>query len=70
MINNITDSVVYVGANDHELDLFESQYIVPNGMAYNSYVIKDDKIAVIDTIDKRKTDEWMANVEEALASSP
>lgn len=69
MINNITDSVVYVGADDHELDLFESQYIVPNGMAYNSYVIKDDKIAVIDTIDKRKTDEWMANVEEALAGA-
>ena len=57
MINNVTDSIIYVGANDHEIDLFEGQYIVPNGMAYNSYVICDDKSIVIDTIDKRKTDE-------------
>ena len=67
MINNVTSSIIYVGANDHDLDLFESQYIVPNGMAYNSYVISDEKIAVIDTIDKRKTDEWLENVSEALA---
>lgn len=67
MINNVTSSIIYVGANDHDLDLFESQFIVPNGMAYNSYVISDEKIAVIDTIDKRKTDEWLENVSEALA---
>ena len=66
MINKVTDSVIYVGANDHDIDLFEGQYVVPNGMAYNSYVIKDDSNAVMDTIDRRKTDEWLANVEEAL----
>ena len=66
MISKITDSVIYVGANDHEVDLFEGQYVVPNGMAYNSYVILDDKTAVMDTIDRRKTDEWMSNVEKAL----
>lgn len=69
MINNITDSIIYVGANDHDIDLFEGQYVVPEGMAYNSYVIKDEKTAVIDTIDKRKTGEWLANVEEALAGA-
>lgn len=66
MINNVTDSIIYVGANDHEIDLFEGQYIVPNGMAYNSYVICDDKSIVIDTIDKRKTDEWLDNLGRAL----
>lgn len=66
MISNVTDSIIYVGANDHEIDLFEGQYDVPNGMAYNSYVIKDEKTAVFDTIDKRKTAEWLANLEEAL----
>lgn len=66
MISKITDSVIYVGANDHEVDLFEGQYVVPNGMAYNSYVILDDKTAVMDTIDRRKTDEWLSNVEKAL----
>ncbi len=66
MINNVTDSIIYVGANDHEIDLFEGQYIVPNGMAYNSYVICDDKSIVIDTIDKRKTDEWLDNLDKAL----
>ena len=49
MINKVTDSVYYIGVNDHDLDLFEGQYIVPNGMAYNSYMIKDEKIAVFDT---------------------
>lgn len=62
----ISDAVLYVGADDKTLDLFESQYIIPNGMAYNSYVILDDKIAIMDTIDARKTDEWMENVEKAL----
>ncbi len=66
MVQNITDSIFYVGANDYDLDLFESQYIVPNGMAYNSYVIVDDKIAVFDTIDKNKTGEWMDNLAEVL----
>ena len=66
MVQNITDSIFYVGANDHDLDLFEGQYIVPNGMAYNSYVIVDDKIAVFDTIDKSKTGEWLDNLAEVL----
>lgn len=66
MINKVTDAIVYVGADDHELDLFEGQYIVPKGMAYNSYVILDDKVAVIDTIDRKKTDQWLGNLEEAL----
>ena len=69
MIRNITDSVIYVGADDHELDLFEGQYEVPNGMAYNSYVVKGEKIAVMDTIDRKKTDEWLGNIEEALAGA-
>ena len=67
MRNKITDTILYVGANDHDIDLFEGQYIVPNGMAYNSYVILDEKVAVMDTIDARKTDEWLANLREALA---
>lgn len=62
----ITDTVTYIGANDRELDLFEGQYIVPNGMAYNSYIVSGEKTAVIDTIDKSKTDEWLANIDEAL----
>lgn len=66
MINKVTDSVIYVGANDHEIDLFEGQYIVPNGMAYNSYVILDEKNVVFDTIDQSKTDEWLGNLEAAL----
>lgn len=66
MVQNITDFIFYVGANDHDLDLFEGQYIVPNGMAYNSYVIVDDKIAVFDTIDKSKTEEWLDNLAEVL----
>ena len=66
MLTKVTDSIFYIGANDHELDLFEGQYIVPNGMAYNSYVIIDDKIAVMDTIDKSKTSEWLVNLEEVL----
>lgn len=66
MLKKITDSVVYIGANDHDIDLFEGQFVVPNGMSYNSYVILDDKIAVMDTIDKRRTDEWLENLQEAL----
>ena len=65
-MKNVSDSVKYIGADDKDLDLFESQYIVPNGVSYNSYVILDDKIAVMDTIDERKTDEWFANLEKEL----
>ncbi len=63
----ITDKVVYIGVDDHDLDLFESQYEVPNGMAYNSYVILDDKIAVMDTADSRVTEQWLENLDAALA---
>ena len=67
MIRNLSDKVKYIGVDDLDLDLFESQYIVPEGMAYNSYVILDDKVAVLDTADVRKADEWKANLREALA---
>jgi flavorubredoxin len=62
----ISDAVRYVGVEDTTLDLFESQYPVPNGVTYNSYVILDEKVAVMDTVDARATDQWLANVEEAL----
>ncbi len=62
----ISNDIKYVGVNDHEIDLFEGQYAVENGMAYNSYVIVDDKIAVVDTVDARFTHEWLDNVAEAL----
>ena len=62
----ITDDIKYIGVNDHEIDLFEGQYIVPNGMAYNSYVILDEKIAVLDSVDAKFTTEWLTNVREAL----
>ena len=67
MIKNLNDKVRYIGVDDLDLDLFESQYIVPEGMAYNSYVILDDKVAILDTVDGRKADEWKANLSEALA---
>ncbi len=67
MIKNLSDKVRYIGVDDLDLDLFESQYIVPEGMAYNSYVILDDKVAILDTADARKADEWKANLKEALA---
>lgn len=62
----ITNDILYVGVNDRDIDLFEGQYIVPNGMAYNSYVICDEKIAIMDTVDKRKQEEYMANLDKAL----
>ena len=62
----ISESVVYVGVDDKTIDLFESQYHVPNGVSYNSYIIFDEKIAVMDTVDRRGTDEWLANVRRAL----
>ena len=63
---NITDTIKYVGVNDHEIDLFEGQYIVPNGMAYNSYVIMDEKIAVMDTVDARFSHLWLDNLQNVL----
>lgn len=62
----ISDAVKYAGVNDPDLDLFEGQYIVPNGVSYNSYVIVDEKIAIMDTVDKRAADEWMERVEQVL----
>ena len=63
---NITDSIKYIGVNDHEIDLFEGQYVVENGMAYNSYVVLDEKIAVFDTVDARFGREWLYNLEKNL----
>ena len=63
----ITDSIIYIGVDDREIDLFESQYVVPNGISYNSYVILDEKVTIMDTVDARKTDEWLANLDEVLA---
>ncbi|MEG1947628.1 MAG: FprA family A-type flavoprotein [Lachnospiraceae bacterium] len=64
--NIITDSILYIGTDDKDLDLFESQYHVPNGVSYNSYVILDEKTAVLDTIDARRTQEWLQNMDKAL----
>ena len=66
MISNVTETIKYIGVDDTTIDLFESQYIVPNGISYNSYLIKDEKIAIMDTVDLRKEEEWFANLEEAL----
>ena len=66
MIREITPDIRYAGVDDLDLDLFESQYAVPEGMAYNSYVVLDRKVAVMDTVDARKTQEWLENLEEAL----
>lgn len=63
---NITQDIKYIGVNDRDIDLFEGQYIVPNGMAYNSYIITDEKVAVMDTVDARFKDEWLSNLEKAL----
>ena len=62
----VTEDIIDVGVNDHEVDLFEGQYDVPNGMAYNSYVVLDEKVAVFDTVDAHFKDEWLANLEEAF----
>ena len=58
----VTDSVLYVGCDDLDIDLFESQYHVPNGVSYNSYVILDEKIAIMDTVDPRRTEEWLCSI--------
>ena len=63
----ISESIKYIGADDTTLDLFESQYIIPNGISYNSYVILDEKVAVMDTIDARKSEEWFNNLSNVLA---
>ena len=62
----ISKDILYVGVNDHNVDLFEGQYVVPNGISYNSYLIKDEKNVIMDTIDKRKSKEWLDNLENAL----
>ena len=66
MISNVTEKIKYIGVEDTTIDLFESQYIVPNGISYNSYLIMDEKVAIMDTADKRKGEEWFANLEEGL----
>lgn len=67
MIKNITEKIIYIGVDDTDIDLFESQYVVPEGVSYNSYVILDEKVAVMDTVDLRKADEWLENLNSALA---
>ncbi len=62
----VTDSVKYIGVDDKDIDLFESQYVVPEGVSYNSYVIMDEKITVMDTVDARATEEWVSNLKEVL----
>ena len=66
MVNKVSDAIRYIGVDDLELDLFESQYIVPEGMAYNSYLILDEKTAVMDTVDSHKTEEFLKNLKEEL----
>lgn len=66
-IQKLTNDIIYVGADDKTLDLFEGQYIIPNGISYNSYVIMDEKVAVMDTVDNRATDEWFDNLNQALS---
>lgn len=66
MFSKVTEDIYYVGVNDHDIDLFEGQYDVPNGMAYNSYVVMDEKVTVFDTVDAHFTDEWMGNLAEVL----
>lgn len=65
-MKEVATKIKYIGVNDNEIDLFEGQYIVPEGMTYNSYLIVDEKIALMDTVDKTKTEEWLSNLEEAL----
>ena len=65
----ISEDIKYIGVDDKDIDLFEGQYVVPNGISYNSYLIKDSKIAVMDTVDRRKTEEWLANLENELGGA-
>ena len=64
----ITNDILYVGVNDHDIDLFEGQYVVENGMAYNSYIVMDEKTAVFDTVDARFGEEWLGNIQSVLDS--
>ena len=68
MMKNVTKDIYYVGVNDHDIDLFEGQYVVPLGMAYNSYVIIDDLVVVMDTVDQHFTKEWLSNIKEVLGT--
>ena len=65
---NITNDIKYIGVNDHKVDLFEGQYVVPNGMAYNSYAIMDEKVAIMDTVDQKFTHEWLDNIQSTLGA--
>ncbi|MBQ7581546.1 MAG: MBL fold metallo-hydrolase, partial [Lachnospiraceae bacterium] len=67
-MKKLTNDICYIGVNDHQLDLFEGQYDVPNGMAYNSYAIVDEKIAIMDSVEVKFTKEWLANIAEILGS--
>ena len=66
----ITDTITYIGVNDHEIDLFEGQYVVPNGMAYNSHIIEDERVAVMDSVDARFGKQWLENIRAALGDRP
>ena len=68
MNKNVTNDIKYIGVNDHQIDLFEGQYVVPGGMSYNSYAILDEKVAIMDTVDARFTHEWLDNIQNALGS--
>ena len=63
---SISEDVIYIGVDDKTIDLFESQYVVPNGISYNSYLIKDEKNVVLDTVDRRATEEWIKNLDNNL----
>ena len=67
-MNMISDTIKYIGVDDLDIDLFESQYVVPEGMSYNSYLIDDEKIAIMDTADRRKGEEWKQNLKAALGN--
>ena len=64
----ITNDIRYIGVNDHEIDLFEGQYVVPNGMSYNSYAIVDEKVAIMDTVDQNFTQQWLDNIAQVLGN--
>jgi len=66
MQKSLTDKIYYIGVDDKEIDLFEGQYVVPNGISYNSYVIMDEKIAIMDTVDIHKAEEWLSNLKDVL----
>ena len=65
-MKKITNDIIYIGVKDNDIDLFENQYQVPNGITYNSYIIKDEKTVIMDTGDKRKTEEWWKKIEQEL----